>query len=84
LHFSFFPEEGQISFLKKDISPFCDAPNAHKYICMLFVLLICLLSVYFSRLEDLNLQKEMETRTTGVGEDAGKKEPSYTVGGNVN
>jgi hypothetical protein len=22
--------------------------------------------------------------TTGVGEDAGKKEPSYTVGGNVN
>jgi hypothetical protein len=23
------------------------------------------------------------TTTTGVGEDAGKKEPSYTVGGNV-
>jgi H+/Cl- antiporter ClcA len=22
--------------------------------------------------------------TTGVGEDVGKKEPSYTVGGNVN
>jgi hypothetical protein len=22
--------------------------------------------------------------TTGVGKDAGKKEPSYTVGGNVN
>jgi hypothetical protein len=24
------------------------------------------------------------TPTTGVGKDAGKKEPSYTVGGNVN
>jgi hypothetical protein len=24
------------------------------------------------------------TTTTGVGEDEGKKEPSYTVGGNVN
>jgi hypothetical protein len=24
------------------------------------------------------------TPPTGVGEDAGKKEPSYTVGGNVN
>jgi hypothetical protein len=23
-------------------------------------------------------------QTTGVGEDVGKKEPSYTVGGNVN
>jgi hypothetical protein len=26
----------------------------------------------------------VEPPTTGVGEDAGKKEPSYTVGGNVN
>jgi hypothetical protein len=26
----------------------------------------------------------INTRTTGVGEDVGKKEPSYTVGGNVN
>jgi hypothetical protein len=24
------------------------------------------------------------TNTTGVGKDAGKKEPSYTAGGNVN
>jgi hypothetical protein len=24
------------------------------------------------------------TTTTGVGEDSGKKEPSYTAGGNVN
>jgi hypothetical protein len=29
------------------------------------------------------ITKEVGT-TTGVGEDLGKKEPSYTVGGNVN
>jgi hypothetical protein len=27
--------------------------------------------------------EETTPPTTGVGEDAGKKEPSYTVGGNV-
>jgi hypothetical protein len=27
--------------------------------------------------------KSGDVPTTGVGEDAGKKEPSYTVGGNV-
>jgi hypothetical protein len=29
-------------------------------------------------------KKKATPLTTGVGEDAGKKEPSYTVGGNVN
>jgi hypothetical protein len=32
-----------------------------------------------------NIEKTVvQPPTTGVGEDAGKKEPSYTVGGNVN
>jgi hypothetical protein len=29
-------------------------------------------------------QEAVASTTTGVGEDSGKKEPSYTVGGNVN
>jgi hypothetical protein len=37
-------------------------------------------------MENESRSQEMEQCTqppTGVGEDAGKKEPSYTVGGNV-
>jgi hypothetical protein len=30
------------------------------------------------------VKKRLFPLTTGVGKDVGKKEPSYTVGGNVN
>jgi hypothetical protein len=31
-----------------------------------------------------NTKKKKRTQTTSVGEDVGRKEPSYTAGGNVN